>query len=200
VRIVLVAAEFGRELTTAVLWLNKFDRMDIRCVRLRPYQLDGQILLDIEQVIPLPEATDYQVRQRRKAVERERATADNRDWTRYVITVAGHELGPENKRNSIRVMIEQLVAAGIAPEQIAAALPDWAFRKIDGAPATEEEIAEAVTATTGTRADRYFLNHPVRVDGDTWLVSRAWGANVDAALSALASAFPQAEVGYRVAE
>jgi len=26
-------------------------------------------------------------------VERERATADNRDWTRYVITVAGHELG-----------------------------------------------------------------------------------------------------------
>lgn len=35
VRIVLVSAEFSKELTTAVLWLNDHD-LDIRCVRLRP--------------------------------------------------------------------------------------------------------------------------------------------------------------------
>lgn len=66
VRIILVSADFGREITTAVLWLNAFDRMDIRCVRLIPYQIEGHTYLDIEQVIPLPEAADYQIRLRKK--------------------------------------------------------------------------------------------------------------------------------------
>src|SRR5437588_1578880 len=54
VRIILVSADFGKEITTAVLWLNRFEGMDIRCVRLVPYDLDGKIVLDIEQVLPLP--------------------------------------------------------------------------------------------------------------------------------------------------
>lgn len=53
VRIVLVSADFGRELTTAVLWLNGFDGMDIRCVRLVPYRVGDKVLLDIQQVVPL---------------------------------------------------------------------------------------------------------------------------------------------------
>lgn len=61
VRIVLAAGEFSRELTTSVMWLNRRD-MQIRCVRLKPYSLDGRILLDIQQVIPLPEAAEYQIR------------------------------------------------------------------------------------------------------------------------------------------
>jgi len=36
VRIVLVSAEFSKEITTSVLWLNAH-ALDIRCVRLRPY-------------------------------------------------------------------------------------------------------------------------------------------------------------------
>src|SRR5438445_4728399 len=58
VRIILVSADFGREITTAVLWLNGFEGMDIRCVRLVPYDIDGRILLDIQQVLPLPAAAD----------------------------------------------------------------------------------------------------------------------------------------------
>jgi hypothetical protein len=50
-RIVLVSGEFSKEITTAVLWLNGRD-LDIRCVRLRPYSLDGRTLLDIQQVMP----------------------------------------------------------------------------------------------------------------------------------------------------
>jgi hypothetical protein len=59
--IVLVCADFGREITTTVLWLNRFDGMDIRCVRLVPYDLNGRVVLDIQQVLPLSEAADYQV-------------------------------------------------------------------------------------------------------------------------------------------
>ena len=59
-RIVLAAADFGKELTTAVMWLRDRD-IDIRCVRLKPYRLeDGRVLMDIQQLIPLPEAVDFQ--------------------------------------------------------------------------------------------------------------------------------------------
>ncbi|MBC2653605.1 DUF4268 domain-containing protein [Novosphingobium aerophilum] len=60
VRIVLACANFGKELTTAVLWLRD-QGIDISCVRLSPYRLsDGRVLLDIQQIIPLPEATEFQ--------------------------------------------------------------------------------------------------------------------------------------------
>ncbi len=65
VRIILVSEDFGKELTTAVLWLRDRD-IDIRCVRLRPYQ-DGEArLIDVQQIIPLPEAHEYQVQLRQK--------------------------------------------------------------------------------------------------------------------------------------
>lgn len=52
VRVVLVAADFGTELPAAVLWLNMFDHMDIRCVRLRPYTIDGRVLVDVPAAPP----------------------------------------------------------------------------------------------------------------------------------------------------
>lgn len=64
-RILLVSEDFGKELTTTVLWLRGFD-LDIRCVRLRPYQHNGSVLVDVQQVIPLPEAQDYQIQLREK--------------------------------------------------------------------------------------------------------------------------------------
>ncbi len=59
-RIVLAAADFGKELTTCVMWLNEYG-LDIRCVRMKPYRMEsGLVLLDVEQIIPLPETQDYQ--------------------------------------------------------------------------------------------------------------------------------------------
>lgn len=63
VRIILAAADFGREITTTVLWLRDAYGMDIRCTRLRPHRLDdGRVLLDVQRLIPLPEAADFQIR------------------------------------------------------------------------------------------------------------------------------------------
>lgn len=78
VRIVLVSAEFSQELTTSVLWLNKRD-LDIRCVRLRPYRDGARVLLDVAQVIPLPEESAYQVRLREKEGSERRT---GRNWDR----------------------------------------------------------------------------------------------------------------------
>src|SRR6516165_3587953 len=66
VRIILASPNFSKELTTSVMWLNDFD-VDIRCVRLKPYRdADGLVLLDIQQVIPLPEAAQYQTQLKAK--------------------------------------------------------------------------------------------------------------------------------------
>ncbi|KEO85715.1 hypothetical protein EH30_14470 [Erythrobacter sp. JL475] len=61
-RIILASANFSKELTTAVLWLRDRD-IDIRCVRLQPYRMeDGNILLDVQQLIPLPETASFQTK------------------------------------------------------------------------------------------------------------------------------------------
>ncbi|MEQ9447572.1 MAG: hypothetical protein RLN70_01540, partial [Rhodospirillaceae bacterium] len=74
VRIVLASAEFSKELTSSVLWLLDHD-IDIRCVRLKPYSFNDRLLVDVQQIIPLPEAAEFQVQVREKArKERESRT------------------------------------------------------------------------------------------------------------------------------
>lgn len=80
VRVILVAADFSKELTTSVLWLNERD-LDIRCVRLKPYAMGNETIVDAQQVVPLPEAEEYIVRLREKAIERrEAARQDTGYW------------------------------------------------------------------------------------------------------------------------
>jgi hypothetical protein len=81
VRIVLVSADFSKEITTAVLWLNEHD-LDIQCIRLTPYQDNGRVFIDVQPIIPLPEAAEYQI-QIRKKEQRERQERAERN-TQYV--------------------------------------------------------------------------------------------------------------------
>lgn len=85
VRIILASAEFSKELTTAVMWLNDHE-LDIRCIRLKPYTLDGRVLIDAQQIIPLPEVETYQVQIREKGKRERRERAERyeirrRFWT-----------------------------------------------------------------------------------------------------------------------
>ena len=62
-RIILASENFGKELTTCILWLNNSwlsnEGLDIKCVRLQPHRIGEDILLETSVVIPLPEAADY---------------------------------------------------------------------------------------------------------------------------------------------
>jgi hypothetical protein len=81
VRILLVSEDFGKELTTAVLWLRDHD-IDIRCVRLRPYLHGTSRLIDVQQIIPLPEAQEYQIQLREKE-QLERKQKSQKEELRY---------------------------------------------------------------------------------------------------------------------
>jgi hypothetical protein len=62
---------YGR-LRKAVLWLNSRD-INIRCIRLQPYRADAKTLIDVQQVIPLPEAQEYTIRIREKQQQERRS-------------------------------------------------------------------------------------------------------------------------------
>jgi len=78
VRILLVSADFSKEITTTALWLNERG-IDIRCVRLKPYEMNSRVVLDVQQLIPLPEAQDYIIQVGIK--QREGQVSTNRIWT-----------------------------------------------------------------------------------------------------------------------
>jgi hypothetical protein len=87
-RIILVSQDFSLEITTTVLWLVERG-LDMKCVQLTPYRVHDQLFLSIRQVLPLEEATDYQVRIRQKDEIVRRATSGHRERTLNVLARHG---------------------------------------------------------------------------------------------------------------
>lgn len=81
-RIVLVSSNFSMEITTSVMWLNERN-LEIRCVRLIPYKYQDSLLIDVQQIIPLPEAEIYQIKIKQQSEERREARQSAKDFTRY---------------------------------------------------------------------------------------------------------------------
>jgi len=68
-RIVLVAGNYRKEVTSTVLWLLTKYNLKIQCFKATPYELGGQIFLNIEQIIPVKEIEEYTIRMAEKAKE-----------------------------------------------------------------------------------------------------------------------------------
>ena len=82
VRIVLASADFGKELTTSVLWLRE-KGIDISCVRLTPFNYQGEVLINAAQIIPLEEAEAYQIQFREKRAEQRASQQGTKDYSKY---------------------------------------------------------------------------------------------------------------------
>lgn len=207
VRITLAAADFSREVTTAVLWLN--DRnLDLRCVRLRPYQYGDRVLLDVQQVIPLPEAADYQIRLREKT-QRERVarqTSSGRDYTRFAVITNGGERSNLPKRRAILEVVKGLTASGVQIAEIQQILEPIhgygarVIRSVPGELTSEEFVARAtLDDQSDSRAfdpERYFVGGEelLRTDGYTSSITNQWGLQTADAIDKLVQTFPEAGV------
>ena len=118
VRIVLASAEFSKELTSAVLWLNE-KGIDIRCVKMEPF-FDGQrILLDIQQVIPLPETEQFQVQVRQKKQKEQQSRTSSRDFSKFTLSIDGKAYYGLNKRNLMYEIVSAVVRSGSTPDEVA---------------------------------------------------------------------------------
>lgn len=67
-RLILVAAQFRKEVTSTVLWLLKH-RVSVKCFKATPFEDGDHLFLSIEQVIPLPEAEELMISISAKEVE-----------------------------------------------------------------------------------------------------------------------------------
>ena len=59
-RLILVAANFRKEVTATVLWLIGHG-IRAQCFRVVPYSFGEELLIDLQQIIPTPEAADYMI-------------------------------------------------------------------------------------------------------------------------------------------
>lgn len=118
VRIILVSADFSKEITTSVLWLIERE-IDIKCIRIRP-QKDGENLyFDIQQIIPLPETADYQVKLREKAAEQRQARRESkRDYSKFDLIINGTRFENLNKRQTMITTINHCVNSNISPTEL----------------------------------------------------------------------------------
>jgi len=118
VRIILVSADFSIEITTSVLWLLERD-LDIKCIRIKPQKDGANLYFDIQQIIPLPESTDYQVKLREKAAEQRQARREgSRDYSRFDVIINGKKRENLNKRQAMHFAISESVNAGISPNEL----------------------------------------------------------------------------------
>lgn len=198
VRIVLVSGGFDREITTTVMWLTDMYGLDIRCVRLTPYKVGERLLLDVQQVIPLPEASELTIQLQRKASqERAARGGDGRDWTQYVITTADGGRGPLRKRRAVLAMIQALHAVGVPAKELADVIPHAKYLPVDGVLAGEDLAEAFVHAYAKAAPERWFLDSPVHDDGQTWVVTKMWGIDTELVLQRLAGlAPPGSGIGY----
>ena len=82
-RIILASENFSAEITTTVLWLRDQHKVDISCVRITPHRVDEELVLASDVIIPLREATEYQVRLR----EKEERKAETRERKRLTVSL-----------------------------------------------------------------------------------------------------------------
>lgn len=59
-RLMLVAANFRKEVTSTALWLLG-QGINIQCFKVTPYALNEQLFLEIDQIIPTPEAKELMI-------------------------------------------------------------------------------------------------------------------------------------------
>lgn len=197
VRIVLAAADFSREITTTVLWLNN-QGLDVTCVRLQPLRVGDHFVIDVQQVLPLPEAQAYQVAIRDKANLQEQADASGRDFTKYEVTTSFGTSSGLPKRRFLFEVVREAVKRDIAPEKINEAVP-WRrttmFLKAPGSLTGGELMAQFSDKDPG----RYFSDDEevFHVNGTTYAMSNQWGSSTEDAAKSVIQLLPAGAVTYR---
>jgi hypothetical protein len=192
VRIVLASSNFSKEITSAVLWLNA-QGLDIMCFRMRPYAFQGRVLLDVQQVIPLPEAAAFQVAIREKNLVKAAVEAGGKDFTRYLVQTAQGEAGSNlPKRHFVYQVVKEAIRLGLKPQAIAGAVP-WresmmfisAFGNLNG--------DQLINALPGKDKKRYFCkdDEVFHVEGKTYAMTNQWGLRTEEAVKNILAVLPQ---------
>ncbi|MBI9061964.1 MAG: DUF4268 domain-containing protein [Marinilabiliaceae bacterium] len=99
-RLILVAANFRKEVTSSVLWLMNF-KIRIQCFKVTPYALNEQLFLNVEQILPTKDTEEFAISMASKAQEEVQVqeTLKNRHHVRLAFWEA--YITESNKHNQL---------------------------------------------------------------------------------------------------
>lgn len=190
VRIVLASGEFSRELTTSVLWLNE-KGLDIQCVRMKPYRGDTGLLVNIERVIPLPEAEEFQIGVREKRQKQRIEKSTNRDTLRRDLRIGELEFSKLPKRRIIYEVVSSAIELGAEIEEIISGMPKGKWVSAPGQ-LDSIEFIDTVTADFEERGRSFNPRRYFSGDGElfhqndtTYALSKQWGRGTQENVSRL---------------
>ena len=196
VKIILVSANFSTEVTGTVLWLNENYNLDISCIRIVPYRLNAEILLDLQQIIPLPEAKDFQIQQRQKGAAAAAERSSGRDFTRYDLTIDSQVFADLSKQAAVKLAVQMLHAAGVSIPQIQSVTD--AARWLPVHPLQEESPMDAFVREYPDKSPKHrWFDLGVSDDEAVWVMPRLGGTNTEFLFGALASvALPRSTLAW----
>jgi hypothetical protein len=191
VQIVLVAADFSKELTTSVMWLIQRD-IDIRCIRLKPHQHGGKVLVDVQQIIPLPEAQDYTIKIKEKERAERASRNSDRDYTKYDVEIGNQAFTKQPKRWAMFHIVKYLCNNGVSPDMIGELIP-WhnrLWKSVDGKLQSEEFCQRAIQTGKFDKI-RYFVEDGELIysNGKTYALTNQWGSRSGEAIKSLLSKY-----------
>lgn len=73
-RIMLIAANFRKEVTSTVLWLMNY-RLQVQCFKVTPFSMGEELFLNVEQIIPVRDTQDFVIELANKAQDEVQASA-----------------------------------------------------------------------------------------------------------------------------
>ena len=198
VRLVLASGDFSKELTSSVLWLND-KGVDIRCVKMEPYVDGERIYLDIQQVIPLQETADFQIKVRRK---KQIELQEKKDLSKFTLRADDIELNNLYKRHLIYEIVKVLIGRGSKPDVIQNDLKGIKkgslFVEYDGKLSESEVVAElkqADSVGSQSKSARFFCKEDqlFYVNNRTYALTNQWGKDTVDAAKKLCSKYPNIE-------
>ncbi|MCW8127609.1 DUF4268 domain-containing protein [Microbulbifer halophilus] len=84
-RLIFVAARYRKEVTNTVLWLSQFG-IACQCFKVTPYRAGNELFLNVEQIIPTPESSEFMIGM--VAKETEEKNADSEQKHRHTLRLA----------------------------------------------------------------------------------------------------------------
>lgn len=172
VRIILASAGFSKELTTTAIWLRD-KGVDISCVKITPYNFKGEVLINAEQIIPVPELNEYQVKFREKRTEQIASLSKKeKDYSSY--KYKGLVL---NKRK----LALEIFTDWIEKENPASL--DDIKNQLEGV--IKNRTITLADSVSDVRKNRYHMNDAIQLaSGELVVISNQWGiVNIDRILN-----------------
>lgn len=191
VRIILAAADFSKEITTSVLWLNQME-LDITCIRLNLYKLNGELILNAEQIIPLPEAENYQIELREKRRDVRASQQSSKDRSTYTLSISGETYATGFKKSDIGFnTIKALEDKRLIDQQ--------AFEFLRADRSCSFQLLKNINEITDNEKQygkyRYRREPELVYGGNGYYVARNWGVgNITAFIDTVKARFPAIDI------